>query len=353
MPPSLKLIRSGQRYIGPDLAGRSIIYQTHTTDTEVVNVKQLKIDNEQIGGMIQMILQSMFILSFFTFANTMNISKINVELCSQCNLKCLYCELEHNSKRKKIMDIDVYEKLLIELTKYEYSIDLFALSHSAEVLLHPQFEEFVTMTKEYIDKGFKPKKIFMNTNLMLLTQKKIDFIINCGVFDWIVCSIDGKNKSSFERLRPPAKYDKILKNFNYLVEKNNQTGHNIQIDINNGNDSESKNEALDTLLEGCFKKADMVYHYNFHNWSGNVDNPEHKQVKMRGFCQFSFNTVVLTVDGMISKCCSDLNGNTIYGNFNKNSLKHIYNSKTRKFDLIKMLLKQRQLVKGCEKCSRN
>lgn len=281
----------------------------------------------------------------------MKLNKLNIELCSECNLRCIYCDLHHKTKRTPFMDPNIYEKLLKELSEEKIFVKHLGISHSGEILCHPQFDKIINLTKHYINNGLATEKIFMNTNLMLMSPEKADFIINSGVFNWIVCSIDGKNKKSFERLRYPAKYNIAIKNFKYLVRTNNESGHKIEIDINNGNDNISINEKYDPEFAEIIENADNLFKYKFHNWTGHINNPYYIKKPNHGFCPFTFKTAVLASDGMILKCCLDLNGRTAYGNFNTSTLKDILSSNVRIKDLFKMAMYRRDLVTGCEKCN--
>ena len=176
----------------------------------------------------------------------------------------------------------------------------------------------------------------------------IDFIIEEETFDTIVCSIDGIDRHTFESLRPPADFDTVRQNFLYLIEQPNRP----KVIINNGLEFSMVGKQTSSEFQCMLDKADEVINYVFHDWGGRVQpSPEIvPEDKGKGFCRYAFNSVVLHANGMIGKCCRDLNGDTAYGDFSKHSLKDIYHSRRRKKDLLWMALRKRHRATGCGGC---
>lgn len=292
-------------------------------------------------------------LTMFDFDRRKEIKKINFEPCSICNLKCIYCNFDHQNKRKNFMNVDLLETVLNELLNGPYNLKQLSLSQSGEVLLHPEFKELVHILKSYLDDNLKVERVVMNTNLVLLNKDIVDFLLDINVFTMISCSIDGKDKESFERLRKGANYEKCLSNFIYLAkQKVLKKNSKLEIRINNGNDKNSNKLKYDKKMIHAFDIADKVIKYNFHEWTGDIKVKGYIPSINKGFCQFMFNTVLITTDGKVAKCCNDLNGTTVYGDLKHESLLNVYHSKQRK-DFLKLMYKnQRYLVKGCEKCTR-
>lgn len=291
-------------------------------------------------------------LTMLGFDRIHEIKKINIELCSICNLHCQYCNFKHHNNRLNFIDAVKFESILCELKYLNYNVRQLNLSHSGEVLLHPNFKKLVRLLKAYKKNGMKVKKIAMNTNLMLLNNDIIDFLNDIDVFDIISCSIDGKDKKSFERLRKGANYEKCIKNFKCLALTKKRRHSKFEIRINNGNDKESSKLEYDMNMLDCFDLADKIIHYNFHNWTGDIKVEGYFPSKNKGFCEFMFNTVTIMSNGDVGKCCNDLNGKTTYGSIKYKTLKQVYHSKKRKEFLKLMYKKQRHKVKGCKICTR-
>ena len=277
--------------------------------------------------------------------------QVNIELASRCNLRCRYCALDP-TRKEMLLDPELFIKFCSNLLTGGYKVNQFVLSHSGEALQHPYFFLFLKTIKDYRKNGGSGT-VYLDTNLMLLDKLNADLITKSGIIDVIVCSIDGYDRESFERLRPPAKFDVVLENLIYLASLENRP----DIHINNGNETPILHE-YSYEFKYLIARAEKMICYEFHDWGGQI-HPTPLTQKLygpsfnppKGLCQFAFRNLVLLSDGTIGKCCRDLNGLTAYGDLKTNSLKEILNSRRRKFDLLKMYLRQRGRVAGCENCT--
>ena len=292
--------------------------------------------------------------------NTLSeIKTINIELCAVCNLKCKYCTLKLKPNRFykgfniDFIDIFTVQRFLDELKRNKIKAHI-NLSHSGEVLLHPNFRGIAKLVKN----SGVAKTLNMNTNLMLMDSDMVSFIINNEIFDEIVVSIDGKNKEDLERIRKGVKADKVLHNLENLKVSISRWTLDGQLPkpiiiVNNGHDDISEIHAWDKTFKDFLEiYSNKVKTYKFHDWTGSIDVPFHKKKDKKGYCMFCFNTIVLFTNGDIGKCCSDLNAETVYGNIHRNDLKDIYLSKRRKAELKLFRHNRRKEIKGCETCTR-
>ena len=144
---------------------------------------------------------------------------LDIEITNRCNLKCTFCDKLPLLTKDQIgdMDINLYKKILDEGEKSElYSIKL---SYRGEPLLHRRVAEMVAYAKK---KGILD--IYFNTNGMLLTKKMILLLMDAGL-DRISISVEGTNPVAFERERCGAKFHKILRNVDTLMELREQRGY--------------------------------------------------------------------------------------------------------------------------------
>lgn len=277
---------------------------------------------------------------------------LSIEFSSVCNLRCKYCFLEQNT-RTRLLDIQLYEKLIKEVAENpKYRIRTMEWPISGEFFVYPQYKEVIEITKKYWDANphFRPH-IILNDNLMLFDEDKIGLVLRSGIVRQIICSIDGHDAPSFEDMRPPAKFEKVKRNFDTLVEKNRELGHPAFIQINNGRDERSKDKPLSRNMAEMFEKADDVTFWQPKFWNESFNTAEMKFYPAKGFCTFVFNNVTLTSGGKISKCCMDLKGATEYGDLSKNTLKEIWGSTVRKEFLGLMFKNKRSDISGCKTCA--
>ena len=271
--------------------------------------------------------------------------QVSFALSNKCNLRCRYCAL-NPAGGEQFISLTHFLSALRSLFEHGYTINNLVLSHSGEVLRHPYFGLFLVYLASYrciLD----IRTVSINTNLTLLDYDMADCILSSGVIDVIVCSIDGHNAESFERLRPPAKFDIVKRNLADLVALNKEHDSPVEIVINNGTDVPSPVYAEE--MNELFAMADRTIHYSFHDWGGQVGQPS--EVIPKRFCRLAFRNVVVMADGSVVKCCYDLNGRTAYGDLADDTLHGILTSGRRKRDLLRMFFARRKSVQGCADCT--
>jgi len=293
-----------------------------------------------------------FYSNCFTAEKISDIQVVSIEFCAICNLDCRYCFLEKRN-RPSFLALDIYEKLLNELCEnMNYAIKILEWPISGCFFLHPDYREIIAITREYKDKyrNFKPW-IILNDNMMLFEEEKVDFILENGIVNQIICSIDGVDKETFERMRPGADFETVLKHTSYLLSKNRNAKNRAVIQVNNGCDFTCNLEKIDARLEQVFYQADHLTRWEPSDWNDSFHTQNERYVPANNFCSFVFESVSLSTAGAIIKCCMDLQESTRYGDFTKHSLESIWLSQARKDFLRLMHVGKRHLIPGCNKCS--
>ena len=277
---------------------------------------------------------------------------ISIEFTSVCNLRCRYCFLEQKD-RARFLDIAIYEKLIREVAENpEYRIKVMEWPISGEFFVYPKYRQVVEITKKYWDANphFRPH-IILNENLVLLDEEKIDLILGSGIVRQIICSIDGHDAETFEHMRPPAKFSRLVRNMELLVKKNNELKNPVFLQINNGRDERSVGKRFSGEMEKILSMGDVVTQWKPEYWNESFNKPETKMNPAKGFCSFVFNNVTLSSSGEISKCCMDLKGATVYSDLRGNTLEQIWHSSIRRQFLSAMFRNNRDVIKGCNTCS--
>jgi len=278
------------------------------------------------------------------------LKRINIEMCSACNLNCRYCSLKYTPVRSRYLDINIFRKLLGEICVSPVRLEQLALYNSGESLLHPQFFDFLDLVSEYKRRfqNFDPE-VFLYTNGMLLNPPKSDKILDGGVLQRLIFSIDGCDKHSFERMRAGANYETVMDNLEYFLSKNNGR---VNVDILNLVDDECADLPMDSRMKRNFSQVRNVSSKFPSNLDGsmNIDYFHNDGSRSQGFCWYVFNIAVLTVSGKIGMCCVDLNEKTAYGDFTVSSFKEIYFGKERRKRMKNMKRNRRDLITSCKKC---
>ena len=135
-----------------------------------------------------------------------------LDLTARCNLKCVMC---HFSATDRLyfppfdtqlsddgnMPLEVFEKIAADLFPRAWRV---ALACAAEPMIHPRFREVLAIAGRY-----GVPDLWFPTNLLALTEPTAQAIIQGGVTT-VAASIDGTTKESYEKIRVPAKWERLI-----------------------------------------------------------------------------------------------------------------------------------------------
>jgi MoaA/NifB/PqqE/SkfB family radical SAM enzyme len=135
-----------------------------------------------------------------------------MDLTSRCNLKCVMCYFA-NTDRLEFppfntllspegnMPLDVFEKIAADLFPKAWRV---ALGCAAEPMIHPKFKELVAIAGRY-----GVPDLWFPTNLLALTEPTMKALID-GRVTTVAASIDGVTRETYEKIRVPAKWERLL-----------------------------------------------------------------------------------------------------------------------------------------------
>ena len=135
-----------------------------------------------------------------------------LDLTARCNLKCVMCYFAGTDRlvfppfdRQLAEDgnlpVEVFEKIAADLFPKAWRV---ALACAAEPMIHPRFREILAIAGRY-----GVPDLWFPTNLLALTPTTAAAIIENRVTT-VAASIDGFTKESYEKIRVPAKWERLL-----------------------------------------------------------------------------------------------------------------------------------------------
>ena len=135
-----------------------------------------------------------------------------LDLTSRCNLKCVMCyfaatdrlafpPFDRQLSDDGNMPVDVFEKIAADLFPRAWRV---ALACAAEPMIHPRFREIVEIAGRY-----GVPDLWFPTNLLALTEPTARALVKNGVAT-VAASIDGVTKETYEKIRVPAKFERLL-----------------------------------------------------------------------------------------------------------------------------------------------
>ena len=258
--------------------------------------------------------------------------RLELELVSDCNLKCTYCPRHYVNELTGYMDYELFNSIIKEAEQYPETI--FVLHRRGESMLHPEFCKIL----DHIAGKFK--EVQMATNATKLTSEKFESIVN-GL-DFLSFSLDIPERFNLTRI--PANYkrteEKILKFLEY-----NQGRVKTQA---------SMVRTLDTTDEMCKEftdiwtgKVDRVRIYEEHSSDGNFGSLKIPRIERKP-CVMPIYEMLIYDNGIVARCNHDWDSDGM-GDVTKNTLKEIWMS-PKYVDLREQHLSRILTDPVCSKC---
>ena len=135
---------------------------------------------------------------------------LHFEATNICNLRCPNCKtgLGLQTLPKGYLSLKNYKKVIDELKDY---LVLTRLDGTGESLLNKEFWDIV----EYSTKNNIVSSV--STNFAKIEKKDIKKIIETGL-DYIIISLDGADKETYEKYRVGATFENVISNIKELVK---------------------------------------------------------------------------------------------------------------------------------------
>jgi radical SAM protein with 4Fe4S-binding SPASM domain len=127
---------------------------------------------------------------------------LQVEVTTSCNLKCTMCEHTFMQEIGRNLKFSEFKKILDE----NKNVQVVNLTGIGEALLNPEFIKMIEYAKS---NGIY---VWFNDNFTLMNQEKAEKLLELGA-DFIILSLDGATKKTYEKIRVGADFDKVTKNF--------------------------------------------------------------------------------------------------------------------------------------------
>ena len=233
--------------------------------------------------------------------------RLEIELVSDCNLKCTYCPRHHINELIGYMNIDLFKNIINQIAIYPETVVV--LHRRGESMLHPNFNYML----DYVAGKFK--EVQMATNATLLNPNKYESIVN-GL-DFLSFSID--TPDNFNKTRLPAKYNKVESKINDFLKYNNGR---VTTQV-------SMVRSIDTTDESCREfesiwkdKVDRVRIYEEHSKDGDfgsLNNPR----EVRKPCVMPIYEMLVYDNGIVARCNHDWDTDGM-GDVTKNTIQEIW-----------------------------
>jgi radical SAM protein with 4Fe4S-binding SPASM domain len=280
-----------------------------------------------------------------------------------CNLQCPLCPTGVGTpgRKKGMMPLSTFKKIIDETGKYLISIDLF---NWGEPLLNKDVYEMISYAHG------RNIVTSVSTNFQHFSEEHAERLISSGL-DILILSIDGASQESYEKYRVGGDYGKVIENISLLVEKKRQRGcrHPYicwQFLVMKHNEHEveaarrmarelgvdhitvdpaylpvaTREEAMKWLpensefhrydveeLEKRWQQAERQHELRqTEDRADDKDNSGRGDLKRRVNCSWLWTQTTVNWDGGVSPCCAIYDPSEDFGNVSDASFKDIWNN---------------------------
>lgn len=235
--------------------------------------------------------------------------RIEIELSSDCNLRCVYCPRHYINDLKGYIALDTFQKIIDEACKYPDTI--IVLHRRGESMLHPNFREML----DYIAGKFK--EVQMATNATVLNEDKFEAIVNA--INFLSFSLDAPE--AYDKTRVPAKYHIVEKKILRFLDFNKGKVRTQASMVKTETTPDKNIMIFKDIWQG---KVDRVRIYEEHSKSG-IFGALKTPRAYRQPCIMPIYEMLIYDNGMVGRCNHDWNGHPM-GNVETQTIEQIWTS---------------------------
>ncbi|WP_269593228.1 radical SAM/SPASM domain-containing protein [Methanococcus aeolicus] len=266
-----------------------------------------------------------------------------METTNACNYRCVMCPRETMTHEVGFMDDELYKKIIDEACKL--GVQRVRLHFYGEPLLHKNLIERIKYAKR------KGLFVDIDTNAELLTPDLSEKLVNSGI-DQIIISFHGLTPEEYKHITGRDSFGVITKNITHLIKI--KEIKNIK---------KPKIIIQTTIMDINYKNVHKVFNYfpkdkvEFSvtncNYNPLLMKNDYRHIKFeynrKVPCLSLYNTLVVSWDGNVTVCCSDVNFNLSIGHIEDGIINLFNNDKIKKLRKYHLFGKFDKLPL-CKKC---
>ncbi|SDB48937.1 radical SAM additional 4Fe4S-binding SPASM domain-containing protein [Desulfonatronum thiosulfatophilum] len=249
---------------------------------------------------------------------------IHIEPTNACNLRCIHCVQDAMQRKRGMMDMDIYRKVIDEIGPLGCAI---SLNVQGEPMLHPHILDMVAYAKS------AGCHVSLLTNATRLTAAKSARLIELGL-DRVVFSFDAVDQDLYERIRKRAKFKPTLANILEFLRQNLEAGSPtfvcasiIHEEATSGHLEEYKRYFSELPVNTIFV-SELLNMSGYSSISSEIDLTKHENLKNedRPICRVPWENITVNWDGRVCSCPLDFEITCPVGDVRTHSLKDIWQS---------------------------
>lgn len=243
-------------------------------------------------------------------------SQIIVDVTEVCNLACIHCphpefkKSEHYSAR--YLEPELNQKLAEEVRDHGRDVTQYIrYASEGEPLIHPRIYEMMAYAKKV-----SGVLISLTTNATLLTEKKIDKLLESGV-DVVDTSLDAYNPETYAQIRVNGNLEVTRSNVLRLLQARDRSDGRPKVVVSYVEQPQNQRETGDFERFWKDQGADYVVIRRLNSCAGAKELIAEEMMRTAGAqkrraCLYPWERTVLSPRGMLKFCPQDwVNGANI------------------------------------------
>lgn len=274
------------------------------------------------------------------------LDKVHFELVYGCQLQCIGCPISTLQPKIKRVSPETFEQCMRNVD-VDY-IRYLRLFNYGETLLHPNLSEILEIIPRLPQ---KIKHVEISTNGQFAHWDDLTKAIQSGVLTMLAVSCDGDGTpESYERLRPPSKWEKLLMFLEKVAELKERYAPNMLLLTRTICPDEEGRKRWESVL------APRGWTVQFRDWLVLADAAEDVgdgKPMPKGLCSFMqrFDELYIDWDGTVVPCCAHPGAGN-FGNLKKQKFNELAYSMQR-MQMMFAMGKDRKAMNICGNCGVN
>jgi radical SAM protein with 4Fe4S-binding SPASM domain len=271
-----------------------------------------------------------------------HLNKVDFDLVHGCQLRCVGCPNSTLHTKVSFISKDDFVTCLRQIDVQH--IKLFRVFNYGEVLLHPKLPELV---RQLPQQAYTIDRVEICTNAQHHDWPKFEEVLKTGVITNLVVSCDGDGTpEEYERLRPPAKWERLIEFLIKARELRDQCAPQIELLTRNICVTEEGRQRWHEVV------TPLGWTPSFRGWFPLPEASMDWSVKVpKGACKPMYTArkhLYVDTDGAVVPCCFHPRA-FVLGNLHQQTFRQIMTGMRYKMMLLRMEFARRSMV-VCGKC---
>ncbi len=272
-----------------------------------------------------------------------DLDMLRIDIVRGCQLQCVGCPNSSIRLKVKDMPVDLFASIM---ENFDGTANRLCLYNYGEPLLHRDLPGIFEVLKKH---SHKFRTVEISTNGQFVRWDEFEEVLKTGLIGRLFLSCDGDGTpESFERMRPPAKWEKLVE----FAAKTSELRKKHDLDL--------QLSSRTVLMEAAHgEKWNELFHplgwkTQFISWLrlvGATENLSDKPAKPGiGVCHFlkGWAKTMVSWDGSVIPCCAHPNAGN-FGNMATQKWSSVFAGKPRN-DFIEALDNDRTSLSICSQC---